>query len=315
MAPAYFYQQHDSILASIWNILKNFHVANFSSLPPIDTTLNLVREWLQDHFSFHPQLQTALSTVTFLDAASSSAFLRRNNIDPDDVIRLTWSLICLRPSTYELFFETLLEINESTSSQLHTTRFIQLAWTLSPILNATTVNRFSFLPSSNETNPSTTSSTTSSSKENSTPDTLVSYVSHTTAPAQSNKTLKRQLSHETITPQPLMSLQLDVNEPPLHNAPANPIPLMSFYAPPCSTKPHPQSQRRPSLQRKPRLYSTVCSQAPQANTNTSQHVTNHRPDTSSTTFNTINSPTQQQEHATVFSPNHDQPSPGLSSAF
>ncbi|CAF1310537.1 unnamed protein product [Rotaria sp. Silwood1] len=104
-----------------------------------------------------------------------------------------------------------------------------------------------------------------------------------------------------------MSLQLDVNEPPLHNAPANPIPLMSFYAPPCSTKSH--------LQRKPRLYSTVCSQAPQANTNTSQDVTNHRSDTSSTTFNTINSSTQQQEHATVFSPNHDQPSPGLSSAF
>ncbi|CAF1330915.1 unnamed protein product [Rotaria sp. Silwood1] len=183
----------------------------------------------------------------------------------------------------------------------------ELAWTLSSILNATTVNRFSFLPSSNETNPSTISSTISSSKENSTPDTLASHVSHITAPAQSNTTLKRQLSHETIIPQPLMSLQLDVNEPPLHNAPANPIPLMSFYAPPCSTKSH--------LQRKPRLYSTVCSQAPQANTNTSQHVTNHRSDTSSTTFNTINSSTQQQERATVFSPNHDQPSPGLSSAF
>ncbi|CAF1601656.1 unnamed protein product [Rotaria sp. Silwood1] len=177
------------------------------------------------------------------------------------------------------------------------------------------VNRFSFLPSSNETNPSTISSTISSSKENSTPDTLVSHVSHITAPAQSNKTLKRQLSHETIIPQPLVSLQLDVNEPPLHNAPANPIPLMSFYAPPCSTKSHPQSHRRPPLQRKPRLYSTVCSQAPQANTNTSQHVTNHRSDTSSTIFNTINPSTQQQEHATVFSPNHDQPSPGLSSAF
>ncbi|CAF4840339.1 unnamed protein product, partial [Rotaria sp. Silwood2] len=112
-----------------------------------------------------------------------------------------------------------------------------------------------------------------------------------------------------------MSLQLDVNEPPLHNAPANSIPLMSFYAPPCSTKSHPQSHRRPPLQRKPRLYSTVCSQAPQANTNTSQHVTNHRSDTSSTTFNTIDSSTQQQEHATFFSPNNDQPSPGLSSAF
>ncbi|CAF2849875.1 unnamed protein product [Rotaria sp. Silwood2] len=112
-----------------------------------------------------------------------------------------------------------------------------------------------------------------------------------------------------------MSLQLDVNEPPLHNASANPIPLMSFYAPPCSTKSHPQSHRGPPLQRKPRLYSTVCSQAPQANTNTSQHVTNHRSDTSSTTFNTIDSSTQQQEHATFFSPNNDQPSPGLSSAF
>ncbi|CAF4621626.1 unnamed protein product, partial [Rotaria socialis] len=87
-----------------------------------------------------PHLPDALTTITVLDSIPSSAFLRRNNIDPDDVIRLTWSLVSTPPSSYELFFETLLAIRENNSSQVHTIRLIQLAWTLSPILPSTTTD-------------------------------------------------------------------------------------------------------------------------------------------------------------------------------
>ena len=122
--PSVHSQCHDSMLAPIWNILKNLHITQLPTIPPIDATLLQVRHWLRTQFLYHPQLDNALATVQMLDSTPSSPFLRRNNINPDDVLRLTWFLVFSRPVTYELFFETLLEAKENMSSHVPIIRLL-----------------------------------------------------------------------------------------------------------------------------------------------------------------------------------------------
>ncbi|CAF2156002.1 unnamed protein product [Rotaria magnacalcarata] len=268
-------QQPVDLIACIWHNIKTSQAINFSSFPPIDSTLTLIRVWLNSHFPSHPHLPDALTTITLLDSIPSSAFLRRNNIDPDDVIRLTWSLVSTRPSSYELFFETLLAIRENNSSQAHTIRLIQLAWTLSPILTSTT----------------TDSSTNSLHKPSVQP--LMSLDLH---PTRNENTSHQALAH----PLPLMSL---------------PSPTISSYSIKHNTShPHRQyppttTHNRLSTRRAPyRLTSR-----PISNIHHQHHPAEHQPAPSTHLPCMAASPTTQLNSSGY--PAHNSPSFELPSSF
>ncbi|CAF4062180.1 unnamed protein product [Rotaria sp. Silwood2] len=232
-------QNFDFTITAIWSVLKTLHEARFSSLPSIDTTLLSIRDWLREHFSSHSNVDTALKAINILDSTPSSAFLRRHNVDPDDVLRLTWFLVGSRASVHQLFFEVLLEINENTSFSIQTTRFLQLAWMLSPI--------------------------------------FTSHVSElklsSIAPGESKSTGTYLLSDQPQSskkqlPTPLTSLHLDTDRfSP--NCNTHPIPLMSFYAPPPSLSGHHQprkpkstrTKQQPTTASQTRLHSEVCRQS------------------------------------------------------
>jgi len=61
-------QHHESILVLIWNHLKIINATELSSLPPIDTTLLLMRDWTQKQFSAHPQVDEALQALKMPDS-------------------------------------------------------------------------------------------------------------------------------------------------------------------------------------------------------------------------------------------------------
>ena len=195
---------HDHSLASIWKHMNNIHIQKFSSIPPIDTTLLLIRDWLNSHFSSHPRLKDALTIITTFHSTPSSTFLRHNNISPDDVIRLTWHLVHPRPTIHELFLEILLEtrINSSTTSML---RLIQLTWLLSPM--STNINSTNFRPI--DTDPNSSSAT---------------------KPHQATTPLNQHTSQNTTPLRPLMSVPIENNPQLPKNIHPTPIPLMS---PPC----------------------------------------------------------------------------------
>src|ERR1700722_3545347 len=96
-------QSPDSIPASLWTTLKEFYATDFLTLPSIETTLLSIHQWLQTYFPSHPKFNVALDAINMLDSAPSSAYDRRNNIDPDEILRLTWFLISSRPSLFQFF--------------------------------------------------------------------------------------------------------------------------------------------------------------------------------------------------------------------
>ena len=311
-------QCHDSMLAPIWNILKELHITQLPTIPPIDTTLLLVRDWLRAQFSYHPQLDNALATIQMLDSTPSSAFLRRNNINPDDILRLTWSLVFSRPATYELFFETLLEAKENMSSHAPIIRLLQLAWALSPIFPAVaTTNHHPIKPLANGTSSSIRHDTHERSPLNSL---------QTTQPHQPTSPLNEPIPSTTTSPQPLMSLYLDDSSQPSTNTSFTTVPLMSFHVPPLRQPNLVQPKRLYTTSHRPRLYSDVCRQPPTNPVSfytTASHprLTYHRrhtnpqqqPDLPPSTTNIVNPSTSQSP--TIIPSNDNPPSPDLTSAF
>jgi hypothetical protein len=247
----------------IWNTLKNDHATELSSLPRIDTTLLLMRDWLQNNFVSHPQVSNALATLKILDSTPSSAFLRRNDINPDDITRLTWSLVSSRPSIYELFFETLLEINENTPPHGLIIRLLQLAWILSPKNPAgNSINSNPTKPPLNEVHLVPTPLNKSDPIGHHIPNNPTPIFSQTTPRHQSHTTSKQHTQENTPTTKPLMSINVEDSPQPQNNTHLKLVPLMSFYVPPLRQPHIPQPKRLSTTSHRPRLYSDVCRQPP-----------------------------------------------------
>jgi hypothetical protein len=256
-------QHQETILTLVWNTLKNTHANGIPFLPRIDTTILLIRDWLQSHFSSHPKLSNALTTLKILDSTPSSAFFRRNDINPDDIVRLTWSLISSRPSAHQLFFETLLEINENTPPHIPISRLLQLAWILSPILTSTEVHNLDPVkPSLKENQPPLAppvepNITDPHASNKSTPP-----ISKTTQLNPSTILPKQTNSKNVSAPKPLMSIHVDNNPQSQNKMSPKPVPLMALDT---STLRQPhivQPKRLTTSSNRPRLYSDVCRQSP-----------------------------------------------------
>lgn len=121
-------------LVPIWHNLTILHQQAFPFLPPIEVTLAAIKNWLFAHYYNHPRLEAALQSLHLLNTFPSPAFLHQHHINPADILRLTWSLVTLRPSVYPLFLEILLELSRETTASHQTNRFLQLAWLLSPLI-------------------------------------------------------------------------------------------------------------------------------------------------------------------------------------